>query len=79
MKKIKAYIEDINEYLETLKDKKLERSDNHWLGGVIGGLAEFFDIKADLLRVILILLFCMPLGGFLGVAYFILWILMPEK
>lgn len=58
--------------------KKLYRSNtDKKIAGVCGGIAEYFDIDATIIRIIfLILLF--P-GGFPGlVPYLILWVLIPE-
>ncbi|MBE2224614.1 MAG: PspC domain-containing protein [Anaerolineae bacterium] len=61
-------------------DKKLTRSaDNRWLGGVCGGLGEYFGIDPTLIRVIFVLaslLLGVVVGGM--ILYAILWILMPE-
>jgi phage shock protein PspC (stress-responsive transcriptional regulator) len=58
--------------------KRLYRSVvNRQLGGVCGGLAEYFNIDPTLVRVLFIL------GLFLGTAtfwaYLILWIVIPEQ
>ncbi len=58
--------------------KRLYRSVvNRQLGGVCGGLAEYFNIDPTLMRVLFIL------GLFLGTAtfwaYLILWIVIPEQ
>lgn len=58
--------------------KRLYRSVvNRQLGGVCGGLAEYFNIDPTLVRVLFIL------GLFLGTAtfwaYLVLWIVIPEQ
>lgn len=56
--------------------KKLYRSrKDKWIGGVCGGLAEFFDIDSTLMR--LIAFFMIFLGGLSLWAYIILWIIVP--
>lgn len=55
-------------YLSTT-DKKI--------GGVCGGLAEYFDIDALLVRLLFVFLF-FSLGGGL-VLYLLLWILAPQR
>lgn len=55
-------------YLSTT-DKKI--------GGVCGGLAEYFDIDALLVRLLFVFLF-FSLGGGL-VLYLLLWILAPKR
>ena len=59
--------------------KKLKRSNNRFLGGVCGGIAEYFDLDPTLVRVgyILLSLFSIAFPGIL--AYLILWIIMPEN
>jgi phage shock protein C len=58
--------------------RKLYRSSkDKMLGGVAGGLAEYFDIDPTLVRVIFII--TLFLGGTGVIAYIILWILVPEE
>ena len=47
--------------------KRLMRSNDKILGGVCGGIAEYFDVDPTLVRVAYLVL------------YPILWIVMPEK
>lgn len=58
--------------------KKLYKSDNRFLAGVCGGLAEFFNMDATVMRVIVILLTCFT-GGAVIIAYIIAAIIMPAK
>ncbi len=56
--------------------KRLTRSkDDRWLGGVCGGLAQYFGIDSTVVRVIFILSALIIGGGFL--IYLILWIVIP--
>ncbi len=55
-------------YLSTT-DKKI--------GGVCGGLADYFDIDPLLVRIIFIVLFCGY--GFGGLAYILLWLLADKR
>ena len=59
--------------------RKLYRSStNKKIAGVCGGLAEYFNVDATIIRVIFILLL-LP-GGFPGlIPYLILWLVMPLK
>lgn len=58
--------------------KKLYRSTtDKMIGGVAGGLAEYFDIDATLIRVLFIVVVFLGGGGI--IAYIILWIVVPEK
>lgn len=57
--------------------KKLYRSTkDKMLGGVAGGIAEYFDIDSTLIRVLFILV--VFLGGSGIIAYIILWVVVPE-
>lgn len=58
--------------------KKLYRSTtDKMLGGVAGGLAEYFDIDSTLVRVLFIVIVFLGGGGI--IAYIILWIVVPQK
>ncbi|WP_461214222.1 PspC domain-containing protein [Lacticaseibacillus sp. GG6-2] len=53
--------------------RKLYRSrDNAWLGGVCGGIGEYFNIDPLIIR----LLFILFASG--GGLYFILWLIIPK-
>ena len=57
---------------------KLYRStSDKMLGGVAGGLSEYFDIDSTIVRVLFVVLTLVGGGGIL--AYIILWIVVPEK
>lgn len=51
--------------------------DNKILGGVCGGLGEYFKIDPNIIRVIFVLLAVFGGSGFL--IYIILWIMLPSK
>jgi len=59
--------------------KKLYLSDtNKKIGGVCGGLGEYFDVDPTLIRVILIFLTLLSLGlGIIG--YILIWMIIPRK
>lgn len=58
--------------------KKLYRSTlDKMIGGVAGGLAEYFDIDATLVRVLFVVVVFLGGGGI--IAYIILWIVVPQK
>jgi len=59
--------------------KKLYRStDQRVIGGVCGGIAEYFDIDVTIVRLIAVALL-LP-GGLPGVVpYIIMWIVVPSK
>lgn len=58
--------------------KRLYRSDeDRMIGGVCGGMAEYFNVDPVLIRVIaVILLFAWSFGFW---AYLILWIIVPRR
>lgn len=62
-----------------MEDKKILRrsQDDRMLGGVCGGLGEYFDLDPVLFRILFALL---ALGGVGSgaVAYFLLWLIVPE-
>jgi phage shock protein C len=59
-------------------EKKLYRSTkDKMIGGVAGGLAEYFDIDPTLARIIFVVSLFM--GGTGVIAYILLWIIVPEK
>ena len=59
--------------------KKLTRSTNKMLGGVCGGIAEYFDIDVTLVRVGYAALTIFS-AGFPGILlYIIMLLLMPQK
>jgi phage shock protein C len=60
--------------------KNLYRSKkNRWLGGVLGGLSEYFQIDPSLLRIIVIVAAVMfGLAAEFLIVYFIAWILLPS-
>ncbi len=58
--------------------KKLYRSiDERIVGGVCGGIAEYFKVDPVLVRIVFIILFFGAGSGLL--AYFIAWIIVPEE
>ena len=53
-------------------DKKLYRSSEHYvLGGVCGGIAEYFDTSQTLVRIIVVILSLLP--GIVIISYIIAW------
>ena len=58
--------------------KRLERTFVRCIGGVCGGIAKYFDLDPTLVRVGYVLLTVFT--AFSGVlAYFVMWIVMPEE
>jgi len=61
-----------------MKNKKLYRNeDGALIAGVCGGLADYFDIDATLVRVIFVILLIGGGSGFL--IYLVLWLITPVK
>lgn len=58
--------------------KKLYRSRNAWLGGVCGGIADYFGWDPTVVRLIYLLLTFSSLFSGIPI-YIILWILIPAE
>lgn len=55
------------------------RSNDRWLGGVCGGIADYFGWDPDLVRLLYLALDILS-AGFPGLLiYIILWIIMPSR
>jgi phage shock protein C len=57
--------------------RALTRSHDRMLGGVAGGLADYFDTDPTIVRLGLVLT-ALITGGIVLIAYLALWIIMPE-
>lgn len=58
--------------------KRLQRStDDRWIGGVCGGLAEYAGVDAGLIRLILAVATILGAGSLI-VIYLVAWIIMPK-
>jgi phage shock protein PspC (stress-responsive transcriptional regulator) len=72
-----ALVPASNDLEEDSKIKKLFRNpDNKVLGGVAGGLAAYFGVDVNVIRVLLVL--GVALGGSTFIGYLILWAITPE-
>ena len=61
-----------------MNHKKLYRSrKDKMLGGIAGGVAEYFDVDPTLIRILFVVTLFLGGGGFL--AYIIMWIVIPEE
>ena len=58
--------------------KKLYRSRSRMLGGVCGGLAEYWNLDPTLIRVAVAVLFFVPRIPVV-LPYLIMWLLIPER
>jgi phage shock protein PspC (stress-responsive transcriptional regulator) len=63
-----------------MMEKKLYRSQNKVLGGVVGGITEYFNWSLDP-NIVRILYALLVLGGFgVGIiVYIIAWVIIPEN
>ncbi len=60
--------------------KKLYRSrENRMLGGVCGGLGEYFDIDPTLVRVLFVFGVFLGVPGALALIYLVMLILVPQE
>lgn len=60
--------------------RRLTRSHDRRLGGVCGGIGEYFAIDPTLVRVIAVLLLLFgPVGGLTFMGYIVLWVVLPES
>lgn len=59
--------------------RRLTRSNDKMIAGVLGGIAEYFDIDPTVVR-ILYVVFSIASVGFPGIiAYLIMWAIMPME
>ena len=62
-----------------MEEKRLTRSQDEWIAGICGGIAQYFGWDKDLTRIIWLLLTLFT-AGFPGIiAYIVLLILMPKE
>ena len=58
--------------------KRLLRSNDRWLAGVCGGIADYFDWEPAVVRIFYLLLSLFS-AGFPGILiYLVLWLIMPK-
>ncbi|MPZ94263.1 MAG: PspC domain-containing protein [Propionibacteriales bacterium] len=58
--------------------KRLVRSrDDRWISGVCGGVAEYFGVDANLVRLLVVVGAVLGFGSLI-IAYLVAWVLMPE-
>jgi len=60
--------------------KRLMRSSvDHKIAGVCGGIAEYFEVDSTMVRLVWVILVCLPVPVVSAViAYFLAWIVMPK-
>lgn len=57
--------------------KRLVRSDDRWIGGVAGGVADYFGVDPMLVRILFAASLLLP--GPQVLLYLILWLVMPNS
>lgn len=59
--------------------KRLYRSREKMLGGVLGGIGNYFDLDPTIVRIAYVLLSIASVGFPGLLAYIIMWIIIPEE
>ena len=59
-------------------EEKLRRSNDAWIAGICGGLADYFGFERELTRIFWLLLTIFTFFPGL-ILYIVLWILMPKE
>ena len=58
--------------------KKLLRSQDRWIAGICGGIADYFDFDPAIVRIVYLLLTLF--SAFAGIPiYILLWLIMPKQ
>jgi len=57
--------------------KRLVRSDDRWIGGVAGGVANYFGVDPTLVRILFVASLLLP--GPQVLLYLILWLVIPNS
>lgn len=57
--------------------RRFTRSNDKWIAGVCGGIAEYFGWNANVVRLLFVLSCLLPGPQFL--LYLVLWLVMPKK
>lgn len=57
--------------------KRLVRSDDRWIGGVCGAVANYLNVDANVVRIVTVVATVLGLGSMILV-YLIAWILIPS-
>ncbi|MBF6356210.1 PspC domain-containing protein [Nocardia higoensis] len=61
----------------TAPTRRLTRSDDRWIAGVCGGLADYFGWSANAVRLVFVLSCLLPGPQFL--LYLVLWLVIPRR
>lgn len=58
--------------------KRLVRTDERWIGGVCGAIADYTNVDANLVRLIVAVVTVLGAGSMI-IAYIIAWVLIPAE
>jgi len=64
--------------MQDTSPRRLTRSRDRMLGGVAGGLADYFDFDPTVMRLLVVLAVLLS-GGAVILAYIVMWIVIPEE
>lgn len=64
--------------MSTTRKQLVRSQDDRWVAGVCGGVAEYLDVDANLVRLVVVIATVLGVGSLI-LAYIVAWILMPEK
>lgn len=59
--------------------RKLTRSRDKMIGGVLGGIADYFDVDPTIVRILYVVLSIASVGFPGIIAYLIMWAIIPEE
>ncbi|HET6559305.1 MAG TPA: PspC domain-containing protein [Prolixibacteraceae bacterium] len=59
--------------------KKLTRSNDKMIAGVLGGIAEYFEVDPTVVRILYVVLSIASIGFPGIIAYLIMWAIMPME
>lgn len=60
----------------------MKRSENKWIGGVLGGISKYYNLDTTTLRLVFLVAFVLSSGTFfatLATVYFSLWFIVPDE
>ena len=58
--------------------KKLLRSQDRWIAGICGGIADYFDFDPAIVRIVYLLLTLFSASAGVPI-YILLWLIMPKQ
>jgi phage shock protein C len=61
------------------KQKRLTRSKDKMIGGVLAGIGNYFDIDPTIIRVVYVVLSIASIGFPGLLAYLVMWAIIPEE